>query len=113
MTFQDRPRRRSGLWVDRGPAGEIARQDFEREQRGCNLREAIVGFLGAAGGRSLAQKLAKFEMGFDEGSELGLPQCIRQTTITVQIVIALDQASALNAEGLRQDTEVGAVRVGT
>ena len=107
MLLQDGLCRGCSLRINRAPAGKIARQDFEREQRGCDLREALVGFLGASSGRGLSEKLTKLAMGFDERTEPGLPQYIRQTAIAVQVMVALDQASALTAQVLRQKAEIG------
>ena len=109
MPLQNRLRCEGGAWIDCTPAGKIARQDLEREQRGRNLREAFVGFLGASGRRSFFEKLAKLTMGFDERTKSRLPQDIRQATIAVQVVITFNQASALIAQFLRKKVEVGTV----
>ena len=45
-------------------------------------------------------------MRLDEGPEPGFPQYIRQASIAVQLVVALDQALALQCQALRQEAEV-------
>lgn len=50
-------------------------------------------------------------MGFDERSEPGLPQYVWQAGIAAQFVVALDQATALPGQAVRQEAEVRALNL--
>jgi hypothetical protein len=45
-------------------------------------------------------------MSLYERSETGLPQCVRQAGVTVELVIALDEAPALRDQTIRQEAEI-------
>jgi hypothetical protein len=53
-------------------------------------------------------------MGFDERSEPGFPQYVWQAGLAVQLVVALDQATALCGQAVGQEVKVRALNlVGT
>ena len=45
-------------------------------------------------------------MRLDEGAEPRLPKDVRQTSVAVQLMIALDQTPALRNQALRQEAEI-------
>ena len=45
-------------------------------------------------------------MRLDEGPEPRLPKDVRQTSVAVQLMIALDQTPALRNQALRQEAEI-------
>ena len=100
---------RCSLRIDRAPAGEAGGQDLKRHQERCDPHEAFAGFFRASSGRGFPEEVPKLPMGFNEGSELGFPQYVWQAGMAVQFVVALDQATALRGQAVRQEAEVRAL----
>src|SRR6202166_4701142 len=110
-SLESRVRPRCSLRIDRAPAGEAGGQDLKRHQERCDPHEAFVGFLRASGRRGFPEEVPKLLMGFDEGSEPGFPQYVWQAGIAVQLVVALDQATALLGQAVRQEAEIRALKL--
>src|SRR4029077_6981681 len=70
------------------------------------LSEQVIGFLRASRRRGFFEKLPKLSMGLYERSKTSLPQYVRQAGVTVELVIALDEAEALPDHNIRQEAEI-------
>src|SRR5260370_3610784 len=97
---------RSRFRINRTPARKAAGQYLERQDRRRDPNKTFVGLLRASGRRGLPQELAKLPMRFDEGSEPLLPKDVRQASVAVQFMVALDQALTLQCQALWQETEI-------